>query len=203
MTKFGGERGRNFEEFSIAIVVERELLALICTQIFGMLSKNTISRNWKITNKDMDLFSFRRFLTVLCVFCAPSGHSVHHVIERHKLRRILRWCFTSAREGLEVYLRNQAVIWREVWRPGGRRVGWNDWGSGAKGMVPICLQIKSPSIDPKMFIINILGNLSFSTVVRNQSFAACDWTNDIFHVWIASFAASHWLELICARKFTI
>ena len=36
---------------------------------------------------------------------------------------------------------------------------------------------------------------------EKSSFAACDWTND-FHVWKASFATSHWLELICVRIFT-
>ena len=35
------------------------------------------------------------------------------------------------------------------------------------------------------------------------SFAACEWTNYFVNVWIVSLVASHWLELICVRNFTI
>ena len=38
---------------------------------------------------------------------------------------------------------------------------------------------------------------------ETSSFAACDWTNDLFHVWKASFATSHWLELILRHDFFV
>ena len=34
-------------------------------------------------------------------------------------------------------------------------------------------------------------------------FTTCDWANDSFHVWKASFVASHWLGFICVQNVTI
>ena len=56
-----------------------------------------------------------------------------------------------------------------------------------------------------VFSVYYIQTVTFNIVVHSSekwSFAACDWANDFFHVRKASFAASHWLELICVRVFT-